>query len=321
MSIIYNIQCEQQERKTRMASMNLQNRDNNNEEQEQRIILIGDDGEGIAAPAAPAAPAAGGGTNSLDLDNAIQKELDTMMEIFEENQANMTEGEYLRGVNALCALHKHKQATLRQRRSGGDILRCWMTLDEILTEHEDLYDEIMDLADDIVIEVCGEEYSIYLHEQDNLAERGEEQEIFQLLMDYKPEEGNAGYESSPMVLHHALQVIMRRLFDDTFRELEIVRPVSCQCGWRGPQGNWDRHTTNARHQRWVNAQRQHRFEKSLEDARKRIVARREEGIVYIDELHETPEVKIAREEAICAAEAAGQRVIFMGASGRLSWFN
>jgi hypothetical protein len=304
-----------------MASMDLQNHDINQEqeqEQEQRIIIIDDGGEGIAAPAAPAA---GGGTNSLDANDLIQKQLDIMMEIFEENQANMPEGEYLRGVNALCALHRHKQTTLRQRRSGGGILQSWMTLDEILSEEEDLYYEIMDLADDIVIEVCGEDYSIYLHEQDNLAERGEEQEIFQLLMDYKPEEGNAGYESSPMVLHHALQVIMRRLFDDTFRELELVRPVSCQCGWRGTQGNWDRHTTNTRHQRWVNAQRQHRFEKSLEDARKRIVARREEGIVYIDELHETPEVKIARDEAIFAAEADGQRVIFVGASGRLSWFN
>ena len=30
-----------------------------------------------------------------------------------------------------------------------------------------------------------------------------------------------------------------------------LRPVSCKCGWRGTQGNWDRHIDNARHQRWV----------------------------------------------------------------------
>jgi hypothetical protein len=295
-----------------MESIDLENQLVNQEEQ----------GGAVVQPIV-AAVAGGGSVNSLDTNDEIQNQLNIMMEIFENNYANMPEGEYLRGVNALCALHRHKQTTLqrRQQRRSGDILQTWMTLDEIITEDENLYDEIMNLADDIVIEVCGEEYTIYLHEEDNLAERGEEQEIFQLLMNYKPEEGNAGYESSPMVLHHALQVIMRRLFDDTYRELEIVRPVSCQCGWRGVQGNWDRHTTNARHQRWVNAERQHRFEKSLEDARKRIVARQEEGIVYIDELHETPEVKIARDEAICAAEAAGQRIIFMGASGRLSWFN
>jgi hypothetical protein len=139
-------------------------------------------------------------------------------------------------------------------------------------------------------------------------------------MSYKPEPGNAGYETSPMVLHHAIQVIMQRLFNDTYHELEVVRPVSCQCGWRGVQGNWDRHVSNARHQRWVNVSRQRMFESSLARVREIIIARREEGIVYINELHETPEVKIVREEAVAAAELAGERVIFIGATGRLSWF-
>jgi hypothetical protein len=195
-----------------------------------------------------------------------------------------------------------------------------MTLDEIMEDDEDLYDEIMEVADDIVVELCGDESSIYTNDEHNLVDRGEEQEIFQLLMSYKPEPGNAGYETSPMVLHHAIQVIMQRLFNDTYHELEVVRPVSCQCGWRGVQGNWDRHVSNARHQRWVNVSRQRMFESSLARVREIIIARREEGIVYINELHETPEVKIVREEAVAAAELAGERVIFIGATGRLSWF-
>jgi hypothetical protein len=262
----------------------------------------------------------GGGSIKETTDEMIQKELDIMMEIFEENQHRMPEGAYLRGMNALGSLHKHKRTTLSQRRPG-DLLRCWMTLEEIEETNEDLYDEIMDVADDIVVELCGEEASIYMHDGDvRLVDRGEEQEVFQLLVNYKPEPGNAGYETSPMVLHHAIQVIMVRLFDDTYHELEVVRPVSCQCGWRGAQGNWDRHTSNARHQRWVVMERQIQFQRALTAARQQIVARREEGIVYIDEMHETPAVKIAREEVIAEAEAAGHRVVSVGATGMLSWF-
>ena len=153
-----------------------------------------------------------------------------------------------------------------------------------------------------------------------MVHRGDEREVFQMLLKYKPEEGNAGYETSPMVLHHAIQVIMARLFDDTHHELEIVRPVSCPCGWRGPKGNWDRHTTNARHQRWRASDEERKFQLNLADARRRIVARREPGIVYIDELHSTPETRIATYEAVAAAEAAGDRVVFTTASGAMSWF-
>ena len=188
-----------------------------------------------------------------DADQAIQKELDTMMDILEENQAKIPEGEYLRGMNALGALHRHKRNALRERRPG-EILRCWMTLDEIEDTDESLYDEIMGVADDIVVELCGPESSIFTSDEYNLVPRGDERELFQQLMNYTPREGNAGYETSPMVLHHAIQVIMARLFDDTHFELEIVRPVSCPCGWRGPKGNWDRHMTNARHQRWHHAE-------------------------------------------------------------------
>ena len=239
---------------------------------------------------------------------AIQKELDIMMSILEDNMDKIPEGEYLRGMNALGSLHKHKRDALKERRPG-ELLRCWMTLKEIEDTDEDLYDEIMDAADDIVAVLCGDGSTIYLDEDYNLVHRGDEHETFQMIINYKPEAGNAGYETSPMVLHHALQIIMTRLFEDTFHELEVVRPVSCQCGWRGPQGNWDKHTSNVRHQRWVN---------DLEDARRRVVARRESGIVYIDEMHCTPETQIATAEAIAAAEANGDRVVFMSASGEMS---
>jgi hypothetical protein len=251
-------------------------------------------------------------------ENAIQKELDIIMSIMEDNMERLPEGEYLRGMNALGSLHKHKRDTLRERRPG-ELLRCWMTLEEIEETDEDLYDEITGVAEEIVVELCGSDSSIYLSDSYNLVHRGDEHEIFQLLLNYKPEEGNAGYETSPMVLHHAIQIVMERLFNDTFHELEIVRPVSCQCGWRGPQGNWDKHTSNMRHQRWVAAERERKSAKDLEDARRRVVARRESGIVYLDEMHSTPETRIATAEAIAAAEANGDRVVVMTASGEMRW--
>lgn len=260
-----------------------------------------------------------GTTVIAQANEAIQKELDAMMEVLEEIQDKIPEGAYLRGMNALGALHKHKRTTLGQRRPG-DMLHSWLTLEEIEATDDDLYDEIMEVADKIVIELCGDTTSIYLNDDHNLVHRGEEREIFQLLVNYKPEEGNAGYETSPMILHHAIQVIMTRLFDDTFHELEVVRPVSCQCGWRGAQGNWDRHVANARHLRWVDAERERKSEKRLIKAREIVVARREPGIVYINELHSTPESRIATAEAVHAAETAGERVVFMCADGRLSWF-
>ena len=221
-------------------------------------------------------------------NEAIQKELDAVMDVLEEIQHNIPEGAYLRGMNALGALHKHKRTTLAARRPG-DMIRCWRTLDEIEEEDEDLFDEIMEVADDIVMELCGEDSSIYTDTNHNL-------------------------------VHHAIQVIMARLFDDTHNELEVVRPVSCQCGWRGAQGNWDRHITNVRHQRWVNTRREEKSQKRLAEAREIIVARREPGIVYLNELHSTPESRIATVEAIHTAESSGDRVIFMCADGTMSWF-
>lgn len=256
-------------------------------------------------------------------DQKIQKELDTIMAVLEDIQKSIPEGAYLRGMNALGALHRHKCSILiqQQRRRSSDMMNCWATLNEIEESDEDLYDEIMEVADDIVVELCGDDSSIFTDATYNLVHRGEEREIFQLLINYKPEEGNAGYEVSPMVLHHALQVIMSRLFEDTIHELEIVRPVSCQCGWRGAQGNWDRHLTNLRHLRWVVAERVLKMERRLTKARELVVARREPGLVYINELHSTPESRIAIAEAVHAAEMNGDRVIFVSADGgHMSWF-
>jgi hypothetical protein len=257
-------------------------------------------------------------------DQKIQKELDTIMAVLEDIQKTIPEGAYLRGMNALGALHRHKCTLLVQqqrRRRMDDMMNCWATLEEIEESDEPLYDEIMEVADDIVVELCGDDSSIFTDASYNLVHRGEEREIFQLLVNYKPEGGNAGYEASPMVLHHALQVIMTRLFEDTIHELDIVRPVSCQCGWRGPQGNWDRHLTNSRHLRWVVAERAQKMERRLTKARELVVARREPGLVYINELHSTAESRIAIAEAVDAAEINGDRVIFVRADGEhMSWF-
>jgi hypothetical protein len=250
----------------------------------------------------------------------IQNELDTLMSVLEDIQGIIPEGAYLRGMNALGALHRHKQSALTSIRPGA-ILQCWKTIEEIEEEDEELYCEIMEVADEIVGELCGEDSSIYSDEIYNLVHRGVEDDVFQALVNYKPEEGNAGYETSPMVLHHAIQMIMTRIFNDTYHELEIVRPVSCSCGWRGAQGNWDRHCNNIRHQRWANVQREKNFQTALELARARIVSRRENGIVFIDEIHETPAVKVAREEVIAAAESRGDRVIYINPNGEMSWFH
>jgi predicted transcriptional regulator len=75
-----------------------------------------------------------------------------------------------------------------------------------------------------------------------------------------------------------------------------------------------------RHQRWVNAENERKSQKRLAEAREIIVARRESGIVFLNELHSTPESKIATVEAIHAAESAGDRVVFMCADGTMSWF-
>lgn len=89
--------------------------------------------------------------------DALQKELDSLMDVLEEVKGQIPEGEYLRGMNALCSIHKQKRTSLSAAGRHGGILSSWKTLDEILEDDEDLYDEIMDVADDIVMELCGED--------------------------------------------------------------------------------------------------------------------------------------------------------------------
>ena len=274
-------------------------------------------GQGIPSVAEPEAI-----VRTADVD--IQDQLDMIMAIIDENQDKITDGEYLRAMNALGSLHKHKRIGFGARRSGGGV-EGWMTFDD-LCDDDELYDEVMELADDIVIELCGDESSIYSSDDTNMVSRGEEDIVFDLVVNYKPEEGNAGYEASPLILHHALQVIMMRLFKDTHHELEVVRPVSCQCGWRGAQGNWDRHIRNARHQRWV--AREETRKAAIRAATASLVATTadsepvsepvsESDVVYIDEEHCTEESQMRRAEIIAAAKAAGKRIVFVTASGTM----
>jgi len=267
----------------------------------------------------------------------IQKELNSLMQVLEEVQAHIPEGAYLRGMNALVALYKQKHTAFESIRSGA-MMSNWTTLDDILQEDIELYYEIADVADRIVAELCGRNASIY---NDNFVRLGDEQYIFGRLADYKPEEGNAGYETSPMVLHHAIQVIMKRLFNDTYYELVDVRPVSCLCGWRGPHRNWERHIDNMRHQRWLNTENRNRqvaysaYEANLDQSRQFVSqilsnARRENGMVYIKEIDilslsppqgETA-FKVALEEAITEfRNLTGEHVVFVSdETGELSWF-
>ena len=189
--------------------------------------------------------------NSGDgITNPIQNQLNIIIEILEDNKDKLSDGIYLSGMNAVGSLYKFKQNL--KKFSVNET--AWMTYDDILEEDE-IYDQVMELADDIVVELCGDQSNIYDNDS-NLVHCGEEEIIFNLLVNYRPVEGNAGYNSHPMVLHHSIQVIMMRLFKDRTRELEIVRPVNCKCGWRGTQGNWDRHIDNARHQKWVNLEKE-----------------------------------------------------------------
>jgi hypothetical protein len=276
----------------------------------------------------------------------IQSHLDAIMAIIDENQDKITDGEYLRAMNALGSLHKHKRTAFgAQRGGGGGGVEGWLTLDDIVDD-DDLYDEVMELADDIVVEICGENSSIYDADDHNMVSRGEEDDVFDLVLNYKPQQGHAGYDASPNMLHCALRMITLRIFKDTYNELETVRPVSCQCGWRGAQGNWDRHVRNARHQRWVAAREENRraaaaaealalendedyqvsrMYRAFMDATVATVATvaasgtDSDDVVYIDEEHWTPESQRRREELIAAAVAAGKRIVYIHHAAAAQW--
>jgi len=214
--------------------------------------------------------------SAREVEQLIQKELDVMMGILDDNMDKLPEGEYLRGMNAIASLYKHKRDTLSRPSPGGGggvaMMAPWMTLKEIEETDEDLYDEIIGVAEKILLELCGPDTSIHDYEY-AIVHCGEESGLFRLLLNYKPQEGNAGYETSPLVFHHAIYIIMNRLFYDMISELEFLRPVRCQCGWRGPQGKFDKHTSNSRHLRWVVAERERKSAKDLEDERRQVVAR------------------------------------------------
>jgi len=215
--------------------------------------------------------------SAREVEQLIQKELDVMMGILDDNMDKLPEGEYLRGMNAIASLYKHKRDTLSRPSPGGggggvSMMAPWMTLKEIEETDEDLYDEITEVAEEILLELCGPDTSIHDDEY-ALVHCGEELETFRLLLNYKPQEGNVGYETSPLVLHHALHIIMNRLFNDAINEVEFLRPVRCQCGWRGPLGKLDKHKSNSRHLRWVVAERERKSAKDLEDERRQVVAR------------------------------------------------
>ena len=319
------------------------------QEQGEEIRAVAEVAEVAEVPAAIAAMIP---RRETPVDVDIQNQLDVVMAIIDENQDKMTDGEYLRAMNALGSLHKHKRTAFGARRTAGTAVQGWLSFDEICDDDE-LFEEVMDLADNIVIELCGDGSSIYLDGDHNMVSRGEEDDVFDLVINYKPEEGNAGYESSPGMLHHALQMITSRIFKDTLHELDIVRPVSCPCGWRGAQGNWDRHIRNVRHQRWVAVVREeHRiaavraaataaaaaaaaavalendveYQLSLtyqtmmmsssgeEVVDSAAAAATDSDVVYIDEEHWTPESERRRYENIAAAMAAGKRIVFVGAA-------
>jgi hypothetical protein len=293
------------------------------------------------------------------VDTDIQNQLDIVMAIIDENQDKITDGEYLRAMNALGSLHKHKRTAFGARRGGGGGggVEGWLTLDNIVDDDE-LYDEVMELADDIVVEICGEGSSIYDADDHNMVSRGEEDDVFDLVLNYNPQEGNAGYHASPIMLHCALRMITLRMFKDTYNELETVRPVSCQCGWRGAQGNWDRHVRNARHQRWVAAREENRraavraasaslaaaaaadalalendedyqvsrmyraFMDTTDTDTTTVVAAgagADSDVVYIDEEHWTPDSQRRREELIAAAVAAGKRIVYIHHTTTTQW--
>ncbi len=177
--------------------------------------------------------------NPITYAEITQAQLDTLMNIFEDNKDNIAEGDYLRGMNALCSLHKTKT---RQALLTGD---TWMTHADVCND-DDVFDDVNEIAEELAFELCGTSIA-----DERIAPSGEESNLLCRLVNYRPTEGTAGHGISPHILHHAQQFIYCRLFNDMFEELEMVRPTVCECGWRGTQGNWARHTNNVRHKRWV----------------------------------------------------------------------
>lgn len=167
-----------------------------------------------------------------------QSQLDIIMGILEDNQANMPEGDYLRGMNALCSLHKKKGTNEMNTR--------FMTHEEVC-EDEGIFEPVIELAEDLVYEISGG--SIF--DDDVVVDSGEETAFLNQVINYQPNEGEAGFGANPHLMYHAQRFIYCRLYNDLIDEVESLRPAVCKCGWRGTQGNWERHTNNRRHKNWV----------------------------------------------------------------------
>jgi len=75
-----------------------------------------------------------------------QSQLDIIMGILEDNQSNMPEGDYLRGMNALCSLHKKKGTNEMNTR--------FMTHEEVC-EDEGIFEPVIELAENLVYEISG----------------------------------------------------------------------------------------------------------------------------------------------------------------------
>lgn len=184
---------------------------------------------------------------AIPIQAQSQAQMDILMGVLEDNQDKIPEGDYLRGMNALGSLHKTK---CRSEFMDG---KEYMTHDDVCDDDQ-MFDRVMGVAEGIVSELCGGSL-VDDDDDEHLVDPGEETTLFVMLINYRPIEGNAGFGVEPTILHHALQFIYSRLISEMSCELNTVRPAVCSCGWRGTQGNWDRHTRNRRHQKWADQQK------------------------------------------------------------------
>ena len=174
---------------------------------------------------------------------SLQDQLDVLMGVLEENQERIPEGEYLRGMNALGNIHRMKNKT--EFKSGAR----FMTHEEVCDDDE-MFEAVIDIAEELLSEICGSS----LEDEERLVEPGEEVDLINQIIAYRPTEGHPGFGVEPVILHHAIQLIYSRIMSDMLEELDNIRQATCRCGWRGTQGNWERHTRNRRHLRWVEQQ-------------------------------------------------------------------
>jgi hypothetical protein len=162
------------------------------------------------------------------------------MGVLEENQERIPEGEYLRGMNALGSLHRMKNKA--EFKTGAR----FMTHEEVC-EDDEMYEAVVDVAEELLMDICGGS----LEDEERLVDQGEEADLINQIIGYRPTEGQPGFGLDPVILHHAIQLIYSRIMSDMLEELDNIRQAACKCGWRGTQGNWERHTRNRRHLRWI----------------------------------------------------------------------